>query len=137
MRTASIALAALLAAAPAGAADYKHSEKLLETDRTVVGESLAYPGGAPATVTAQVVVIQPGESTIWHKHPVPLYAYMLEGELTVDYGPHGPRTFRAGDSFMEAMDVWHQGRNTGAGPVRILAVYMGAPGLPLVERKPD
>mgnify|MGYP000948429348 FL=1 len=130
-------LAALLAAAPAGAADYKHSETLLETDRTVVGETLAYPGGAPAEVTAQVVVIQPGEATVWHKHPVPLYAYMLEGELTVDYGPHGPRTYRAGDNFMEAMDVWHQGRNTGATPVRILAVSMGAPGLPLVEKKPD
>ena len=34
----------------------------------------------------------------------------------------------AKEAFMEAMDVEHFGANTGAEPVRILAVYIGAAG---------
>jgi quercetin dioxygenase-like cupin family protein len=59
---------------------------------------------------------------------VPLFAYILDGELTVDYGAHGRRTYRAGEAFMEAMAVTHFGVNTGREPVRLLAVYMGAKG---------
>jgi len=101
---------------------------LLSTGTSIVGETLRYPTSGPAQVTASIVVIAPGEKTIVHKHGVPLFAYMLEGELIVDYGPHGTRTYRAGDAFMEAMDVAHYGANNGARPVRILAVYMGAAG---------
>ena len=79
-------------------------------------------------MTSAIVVMAPGERTILHRHGVPLFAYMLEGELTVDYGAHGTRVYRQGDSFMEAMNVSHAGRNTGTTTVRILAVYMGAEG---------
>ena len=50
------------------------------------------------------------------------------GELTVDYGKHGTRTYKKGDSLMEAMNVAHFSVNNGAEPVRLLAVYMGARG---------
>jgi quercetin dioxygenase-like cupin family protein len=59
---------------------------------------------------------------------VPLFAYILEGELTVDYGEHGKRSYRAGDAFMEAMAIAHHGSNPGSQPVRLLAVYLGADG---------
>jgi len=60
---------------------------------------------------------------------VPLFAYILEGELTVDYGGKGERTYRAGDGFMEAMDERHDGRNSGQGSVKILAVVIGEQGV--------
>jgi len=41
----------------------------------------------------------------------------------------GKRVYRAGDAFMEAIRLSHNGRNTGAGPMRILAVFMGAEGI--------
>jgi quercetin dioxygenase-like cupin family protein len=63
-----------------------------------------------------------------HRHGVPLFAYILSGELTVDYGAHGRRSYRAGQAFMEAMAVAHFGVNDGQEPVRILAVYIGADG---------
>lgn len=100
---------------------------LLSTGTTIVGETLHYPAG-PAHVTAAIVTLAPGGRTILHKHGVPLFAYILDGELTVNYGTHGTRTYRQGQSFMEAMDVAHFGVNNGAQPVRILAVYMGATG---------
>jgi len=101
--------------------------KLLSTGKTIVGETIHYPKG-PAHVTAAIVTLAPGGRTIVHKHGVPLFAYILSGELTVDYGTHGTRTYRQGTSFMEAMDVAHFGVNNGTEPVKILAVYMGADG---------
>ena len=62
------------------------------------------------------------------------YEAALSGELTVDYGEHGSKTYQAGDAFIEAMNTWHNGHNTGDGPLRILAVYMGADGVPNVVR---
>jgi len=100
---------------------------LLSTGKTIVGETIRYPQG-DAHVTAAIVTLAPGGRTILHKHGVPLFAYILSGVLTVDYGTHGTRTYREGQSFMEAMDVAHFGINKGAQPVRILAVYMGAAG---------
>jgi quercetin dioxygenase-like cupin family protein len=100
---------------------------LISTGKTIVGETIHYPAG-PAHVTAAIVTLAPGGRTIVHKHGVPLFAYILSGELTVDYGAHGTRTYKPGDAFMEAMDVAHYGVNNGQEPVRILAVYMGADG---------
>lgn len=101
---------------------------LVASGETVVGEKIAYPTGAPAKVTAAIVALPPGGETGWHRHGVPLFGYVLEGELTVDYGEKGVRVYRAGDAVLEAMTVAHNGRNTGAGNVRILAVYMGEDG---------
>lgn len=98
---------------------------LLSTGTTVVGEEIRYPSGT-AHVTASIVTLAPGARTLVHKHGVPMFAYILEGEITVDYGTKGKRTYRQGDALMEAMDVAHFGENTGTQPMRLIAVYMGA-----------
>jgi len=36
--------------------------------------------------------LPPGGRTVLHKHGVPLFAYVLEGEITVDYGDRGKRS---------------------------------------------
>jgi quercetin dioxygenase-like cupin family protein len=106
------------------------SARLLSTGTTILGETLHYPTNGPAHVTAAIVTLAPGAKTILHKHGVPLFAYILEGELTVDYGDRGKRTYRQGDALMEAMDVAHFGADAGPAPVRILTVYIGAEGAP-------
>lgn len=123
-----LAATCLAPAGPARAQENYPAVPLISTGTSVVGETLHYPSGSPAHVTAAIVTIAPGAKTIVHKHGVPLFAYILEGELTVDYGEHGKRTYHQGDAFMEAMDVAHYGVDTGAKPVRILAVYIGAEG---------
>ena len=100
---------------------------LLATGETIIGEKIRYPQG-DAHITAAIVTLAPGGRTILHKHGVPLFAYILAGELTVNYGSHGTRTYKQGQSFMEAMDVAHFGINNRAEPVKILALYMGAAG---------
>ncbi len=122
-----LALALLLALPSAALAQGYPAEKLLTTAETVMGEKIAYPLG-DALVEAAIVTLAPGETTILHRHGVPFFAYILEGEITVDYGPHGRRTYRRGDALMEAMETVHAGQNTGSVPVRLLGVYMGATG---------
>jgi quercetin dioxygenase-like cupin family protein len=126
---AAVLAAIVLAASPAAAQDRGYpSVPLLSTGTNVVGETLRYPTTGAANVTAAIVTVAPGEKTIVHKHGVPMFAYILGGELTVDYGAHGTRTYRQGQALMEAMDVAHFGVNSSAEPVRILVVYMGADG---------
>jgi len=104
---------------------------LLSSSQTIAGETIRYPGGALGKVTAVVLTLQPGEETGMHTHDAPTFGYVLEGELSVDYQDQGTRVYRAGDAVLEAMSVAHNGRNTGAGPMRILAVFMGEAGVPV------
>lgn len=83
-----------------------------------------------------VVTLLPGEETGWHTHAVPLFGYVLEGEVTVDYRDHGTRTFGQGAGFMEAMATGHNGRNTGHKSCRILAVFIGAKEIELKHPAP-
>ena len=111
------------------AAAYPVVRTILSTGRTIAGELIKYPTGAPALVTAVEIVLEPGQQTGWHTHPVPLVGYLLSGELTVDYGPNGQRTYRPGDALVEAMHEPHNGRNMGQDRVRILAIFIGIDGV--------
>lgn len=109
---------------------------LFSGSKTVMDEEIAYPATGKAHVNALIVVLGPGEKTVLHKHGVPTFIHILEGEVTVDYQGRGTRTYRQGESFLEAMDVIHAGKNTGTMPVKILAVYMGAEGATDVIKTP-
>jgi quercetin dioxygenase-like cupin family protein len=108
---------------------------LLESGQTVIGEPIAYPQGTPK-VTGAIVVLGPGKETGWHIHSVPLFAYVLQGEISVDYGDKGVKVYKAGDAFLEAMNHPHNGMNKGKVPVELLAVYMGAEGKPTATLVP-
>ena len=107
---------------------------VLSTGKTVTDEPIVYPTGAPAKIIAVEITLEPGQQTGWHQHPVPLFGYILEGELTVDYGPFGKRTYRQGEGLAEAMNEAHNGRNTGTGVLKILAVFISAEGVPDTTR---
>ncbi len=108
---------------------YPPLDVLLSTTTTTIGQPFEYPEGQ-AKITGAIVTMQPGQKTGWHKHEAPLFAYILEGEITVDYGPNGTKTYKTGDSFVEAFESEHNGQNTGDGITRILAVFAGAEGTP-------
>ena len=121
-------LAILCMPAATALADDYPAVPLLSASKTIMGEDIVYPTTGKAVVDAVIVTIGPGKKTIVHEHGVPMFAYILEGELTVDYGEKGKKIYKTGDSFMEAMKVDHAGSNLTDKPVRILAVYMGAEG---------
>lgn len=129
-------VAAALAVAPvvSVADDRPKIDTLLQTGTTILGQPLAYPSEGAPRITAVIVTLEPGQGTGRHRHAVPLYGQVLAGELTIDYEGHGTKTYRTGDAFMEAVGTWHNGHNDGTETVRILAVFIGAEGLPNTER---
>lgn len=124
----TLLLTSLTTAALARDQGYYPVQELLVTGKTVVGENIQYPTTGAPKITVAVVTVAPGAPAAFHRHPVPLVAYILEGELTVDYGDKGVKTFRQGDALVEAMNVPHRGMNLGSGIVKLLAVYVGAEG---------
>jgi quercetin dioxygenase-like cupin family protein len=119
-----------------GKTSYPPLDVLLKSSQSVLDQPLAYPPGTPE-VTAAIVTLVPGQATGWHRHDVPLLGYILEGELSVDYGPDGVREYQQGDAFIEAFHSEHDGRNTGTGTLRLLAVYVGAEGVANTVPRPD
>jgi quercetin dioxygenase-like cupin family protein len=131
MRIAASLLGLMLAVSPASAEDLTPQAyqnlltPLLQSGTDVLGAPLSYPEGTP-NITSAIVTVPPGGETGWHLHEVPLFAYVLEGELTVDYGEKGTKTYRAGEAVLEAMNWPHNGTNTGTVPMKLVAIYMGS-----------
>ena len=66
------------------------TQKLLEAQRlNVLEQPIIYPTQQPAEVTSVIRVLQPGEETGWHKHMVPLHAYLMEGTSTIEFEVDG------------------------------------------------
>lgn len=105
---------------------------VLRTSVTQSGQPLHYPKGG-AQVTMLEVEIPPGAQTGWHTHPIPGFAYVESGRLTVQTR-HGSHTFAAGQGFAETVDTPHTGRNQGHIPVKLIVVFTATPGTPIVGK---
>jgi quercetin dioxygenase-like cupin family protein len=112
------------------------STTLIQTSKTSIGQAFRYPPQSPE-ITALLVEIAPGGQTGRHLHPVPEFAYVLDGTVTVAIDGQGEKVYSAGQGFIEAMNIWHNGMNRGTKPVKILAVFVGAQGKPNVVRPPQ
>ncbi|MCK6684947.1 MAG: cupin domain-containing protein [Thermoanaerobaculia bacterium] len=126
----------LLVATSAPAADYGSgvtSKVVLKTSVTAAGEKITYPASGEPEVTAAVVEIAPGAATGWHRHKIPLYAWVVAGTLHVEYEGKPAVTMKAGDALVEAVGTAHNGRNLGAEPVKLLVFYTGTRGTPSVD----
>jgi quercetin dioxygenase-like cupin family protein len=123
---------ALEPAPPTGPVGFKVTQ-VLETTTTAAGQAIRFPQGE-AQLTALIAELAPGGQVGRHVHPVPLFAYVLEGTLTVEVEGHGTRTFSAGDGFVDVVNLWHNGRNLGDQPVRFLVVIMGQKDTPTLIR---
>jgi quercetin dioxygenase-like cupin family protein len=124
-------------AAASSTAGAKQQSLLDAQQLTVLDQPIKYPVKKPAQVSSSIVQLEPGQETGWHRHKVPMYAYVLEGTITVEYDAGVVKEYPAGTALMEAQGVWHNGTNKGDVPVRILEVNIGAKGVKnTVERSP-
>ena len=109
------------------------NQKLLQAQRlNVLEQQIIYPTQQPAEVTSVISLLQPGEETGWHKHMVPLHAYVMEGTTTMELEINGgtqTRTFSKGDAWVGAADVWHNASNRTDQSAVVFVVFMGAEGL--------
>ena len=108
---------------------------LAKTATTANGGKVVYPCTDRAEVTAMTVELAPGASTGWHKHPNPVYAYVLAGTLSVELEDGTATTYHPGEAVIEVVDTLHNGTNTGLDPVKLAVFYLGVEGTPLVIKQ--
>ena len=107
---------------------------VLKTKTTSNGQPIAYVKSDSPEVTVMTVELPPGAETGWHTHPVPVYAYVLSGSLTIEMEGKITSIFNAGDAIIEVVNTRHCGKNTGDVPVKLVVFYTGAENLPNVMR---
>ncbi|MDO9107187.1 MAG: cupin domain-containing protein [Methylovulum sp.] len=110
--------------------------QLVKTTSSWDGKQIVYPVGQPE-ITGLVVEIAPGKETGWHLHPLPSFAYILEGTLEVMLKDGRIKHLQAGDPLVEVVNTPHNGRNVGTTPLKILVFYAGAVGRKLTFEQPD
>ena len=108
-------------------------ETILKTDTTSIGQKIVYPDFKNDEVSIVKVILPPGKSTGWHKHVFPVFAYVLQGTLTVEVENRKTKQFPVNSSFSEVLNTLHNGVNNGNEDVILIAFFMGEKGKPLSE----
>jgi len=109
---------------------------ILKTTTTTGDYPAEYLNAEKPEINVVKVEISPGAETGWHSHPVPLYAYVLEGELSVELKGGNTYHFSAGDAIVEVVNVPHNGKNPGTAPVVLIVFYTGEIGTPNTVKTP-
>ena len=83
-------------------------------------------GGKKAKATTFEVTFGPGVAGTPHRHPGPVFGYVLEGELEFAVGEEKPRTLKVGDTFYEPAMALHAVSRNPSDKVktRVLAVLV-------------
>lgn len=103
-----------------------------------LGNVLEYPSGE-AAVSSQINVWEPGFNSPWHYHPYTGVAYVIQGELTVNYDTETSiddissekkiittQTYKAGDqAFLGVRDTWHLSQNLGDQDLIFIVTWIG------------
>jgi quercetin dioxygenase-like cupin family protein len=61
---------------------------------------------------------------------VPVYVFVLEGEVELQTEGGEPHRYKAGEAFIEAQNRRHQAFNVADTPTRLLVVFVGEEGKP-------
>jgi len=109
---------------------------LAKTSASWDGKPTVYPAGA-AEVTSLIVELAAGGQTGWHEHPVPSFAYVMEGALEVTREGGATKVLHAGDMLTEVVGTLHNGRALDGKPVKLLVLYTGAAGQKLTIAHPE
>jgi quercetin dioxygenase-like cupin family protein len=102
--------------------------------RTVVTRGDVSVPGREAVIAH--VEIAPGASVGRHSHPGEEISYVTDGEGELLIEGHPSRKVKAGDGMIVPAGAIHDARNTGAGPMKIVAVYLVEKGKPLSTPAP-
>jgi quercetin dioxygenase-like cupin family protein len=111
----------LIALAPlsAGGQEKITATTLFQSTITAAGQPIVFPK-SHTEVTALMVNIPARTDTGWHKHPWPRYAYVVSGVITVENDAGQAKTYRAGEFFVEQINIFHHG--TTDVPTRLLVI---------------
>jgi quercetin dioxygenase-like cupin family protein len=82
--------------------------------------------GKEVKVSFVEVSFEPGESNAPHRHPGPVFGYVLEGEFEWAIDKEPAKVFKAGETFYEPTGILHRVSKSAAkkGKTRVLAVVV-------------
>ena len=109
-----------------------HGRVIIATETTTDGQPVRYPKSDQGKITVMEVTVAPGAETGWHKHSVPVYAYVMAGTLSVSLKDGKTFEFTAGDAIIEVVDTFHNGINKRDTPVKLIVFYTGVKDVPNV-----
>ncbi|MDJ1158908.1 cupin domain-containing protein [Chelatococcus sp. SYSU_G07232] len=109
---------------------------VLKSSKTADGDVLQLPKTDKPEIISVIGTLQPGGRTARHQHPIPVYVYVMEGDLEVQTDGAEARHYKAGEAFLESVGKWHQAFNKGSTPARILVVFFGEEGKPTTVNAP-
>jgi quercetin dioxygenase-like cupin family protein len=135
MRTSAIVITAAAAALYSSAVCAQHAavsmdhalpagfetKPVIKTGKTRDNDPIQFPKTDKAEIVSVVGTIQPGGRTPLHQHPVPVYVYVLEGEV---------EHYKTGEAYIESLNRNHQLFNKGGSPARVLVVFISEEGKP-------
>ena len=116
----------VIAAVVGGMAAAGHDGKG-EVRRKVVSERdvVEKLDGKEARATVVEVTLEPGQEGAPHRHPGPVFGYVLEGEYEHAINDDPPKVLKAGETFYEPGGCLHRvSRNPGAVKTRVLATVL-------------
>ncbi len=78
-----------------------------------------------------MVELPPGGAEGRHTHPAEVFAFVLDGTITLESEGYPNATLKAGDVFHIAPGKVHQAINAGSGTAKLAAVFVAEKGKPL------
>jgi len=82
--------------------------------------------GKPARATTVEVTLEPGQASAAHRHPGPVFGYVVEGEYEWAIDDKPARTLKAGETFYEPTGCLHRVSKNASekNKARVLAVVL-------------
>jgi quercetin dioxygenase-like cupin family protein len=81
--------------------------------------------GKEAKVTVVEVTLEPGQESVPHRHPGPVFGYVLEGEYEHAINDESAKVLKIGETFYEPGGCLHRvSRNPGKAKTRIVATIV-------------
>jgi len=101
--------------------------------RVVLKQLIQSSGAKEQEVKMVVVNFAPGEVSTAHRHPIPTFGYVLEGELESTFDGKVYH-YKAGDAFYERPNGLHSGTRNMSNdkPAKLIAFFVGDKGKPFL-----
>ncbi|MGB2342574.1 MAG: cupin domain-containing protein [Flavobacteriaceae bacterium] len=127
-----------------GLVTFENGDLMTAVSVDPMGNEFQYPAG-DAAITSQVKVWKPGFQSPWHYHPYSGVAYVLQGELTVNFDTeallednavektvNATQTFKAGGkAFLGVANTWHFSENLGDEDLIFMVTWLGEKDKPI------
>ena len=123
-----VSFAIIAISIPAWGGQNVTTTKVFSGAKTLTGQTIVYPTDGAAHITSMRIEVGPGGDVGWHQHLAPTHIYVIEGTLTIEFSDGKQNTVEQGTGFLPMLNVWHNGRNLGPGPLTALLVINGVEG---------